>query len=352
MQFNAAILVEQNSPLVIDRIELDSALEYGQVLVKVMSSGICGSQLGEIDGVKGEDKFLPHLLGHEGGGIVEEVGPGVTTVKPGDHVVMHWKKGAGIEAATKTYRWGNKRVNAGRVTTFNEYAVVSENRVTSIPKEIDFQIAALMGCAVLTGFGVVNNDARIKLGQSVVIFGLGGVGLNIVQAASLVSAYPIIGVDLSDDKLSLATEMGLDYAINGDTENNVSQKIKSLVGEQGADVVIDTTGNPRIIEMAYELTHSDGKTILVGVPKKNNNISIYSLPLHFNKILKGSHGGDAIPEKDIPSYIKLIRSNKVKMQKLISHDFSLHKVNDALDIIRNGHARGRVILRIKYEATK
>src|SRR5204863_5793005 len=125
-------------------------LDVGQVLVKISCTGICGAQLGEISGVKGPDKFLPHLLGHEGGGEVVGVGPGVTQVKEGDRVVMHWRKGAGIHARPAKYQWGSRTVNAGWVTTFQEYAVVSENRVTPIPKDVPFEVAALMGCAVTT----------------------------------------------------------------------------------------------------------------------------------------------------------------------------------------------------------
>src|SRR2546425_5517426 len=125
----AAVLVELNAPLVLADLEMP-ALDVGQVLVKIQCSGICGAQLGEISGVKGPDKFLPHLLGHEGGGVVLETGPGVTHVNPGDHVVMHWRKGAGIQSRTPQYRWNGRTVNAGWVTTFNERAVVSENRLT------------------------------------------------------------------------------------------------------------------------------------------------------------------------------------------------------------------------------
>lgn len=346
MKFNAAILTEQGQPLVLDQIELTTSLEYGQVLVKVIASGICGSQLGEIDGVKGPDKFLPHLLGHEGGGVVQEVGPGVTTIKLGDHVVLHWRKGNGIEAPIKSYRWGNKIVNAGRVTTFNEYAVVSENRVTVISKHIDFKVAALMGCAVLTGFGVVNNDAQIKIGQSVIVFGTGGVGLNIVQAASLSSAYPIIGIDINDEKLVLAKEMGLTHQFNALNEKDIILAVKNIVGSKGVDVAIDTTGNPRVIEQAYELTSAFGKTILVGVPKAGDNISIHSLPLHFDKILKGSHGGDANPERDIPNYLKLLKAEKLSLKKLITHEFSLNKINDAIDLMKSGKISGRVMIHL------
>jgi len=338
----AAILVETKRPLIVADIELPTELLYGQVLVKVHYSTICGSQIGEIDAAKGADKFLPHLLGHEGGGIVEKTGPGVAKVKPGDHVVMHWRKGRGIESPTPKYRWDNKMVNAGWVTTFNEYAVISENRLTTVSKEFDLKIAPLFGCAVTTGFGVVNNDAQVKIGQSVVIFGVGGVGLNIAQAASLVSAYPIVGIDLLDYKLTLAKQFGLTHGLNAKSEELIAS-IKKIVGDRGADVVIDTTGNPRVIEQAYALTQPAGKTILVGVPKAGENISIYSLPLHFDKILKGSHGGGAVPDEDIPRYLKLLNTEKMKLDGLITHEFSLDQINEAIDVVRSGHS-GRVLL--------
>ncbi|MEI8064346.1 MAG: alcohol dehydrogenase catalytic domain-containing protein, partial [Verrucomicrobiota bacterium] len=180
MKTRAAILVESNKPLVVDEIDLPK-LDVGQVLVRIHVSGICGAQLNEIAAIKGTDKFLPHLLGHEGGGMVEEVGPGVTQVKPGDRVCLHWRKGAGIHAQPAKYRWQNRVVNSGWVTTFSDYAIVSENRVTPIPPNAPFEIAALMGCAVTTALGLINNDAKVKIGQSVAVFGCGGVGLSIVQ---------------------------------------------------------------------------------------------------------------------------------------------------------------------------
>ena len=195
MKSRAAILVELKQPLVVDEIELPT-LGVGQVLVKVLCSGICGSQLGEIDGAKGPDRFLPHLLGHEGGGIVLETGPGVKAVRQDDRVVLHWRKGVGIEADPPKYRWDGKTVNAGWVTTFNEYAVVSENRLTAVPADVDPEIAALMGCAVTTGLGVIVNNAKLSLGESIVVLGTGGVGLNVVQGAALTSAHPIVAVDL------------------------------------------------------------------------------------------------------------------------------------------------------------
>jgi S-(hydroxymethyl)glutathione dehydrogenase/alcohol dehydrogenase len=320
---------------------MPEALSFGQVLVKVHYSGICGAQINEIEGVKGPDKFLPHLLGHEGSGTVLDFGAGVKTVKKGDHVVMHWRPGDGLQSETPTYRWKNRKVNAGWVTTFNEYAVVSENRVTSIPMDFDLKQATLFGCAVTTAMGVINNDARVKVGQSVLVFGVGGVGLNIVQGAGMVSAHPIIGVDLYDPKLEMAKQFGATHCFNSNKVHDLRDEICRIVGQDGADVAIDTTGNTRVIEMAYQLTHADGKTILVGVPKKGDSVSIYTLPLHFKKVMTGSHGGSAEPHVDIPRYMRLCRAGKMKLDGLITHEFRLDEINEAIQTVKSGEA-GRV----------
>ncbi len=339
----AAILVEQHKPLVVAELELPDVLSFGQVLVKVHYSGICGAQINEIEGAKGQDKFLPHLLGHEGSATVLDVGPSVKTVKKNDRVVMHWRPSDGIQCEPPAYKWNGRKVNAGWVTTFNEYAIVSENRLTVIPDDFDMKLAPLFGCAVTTAMGVINNDARVKIGQSVVVFGVGGVGLNIVQAADMVSAHPIIGVDLYDQKLEMAKRFGATHCFNSNSKLDFGEKIRKVVGQKGADVVIDTTGNCRMIELAYELTHPDGRTILVGVPRKENKVSIYTLPLHFKKVLKGSHGGGAEPHIDIPRYIRLCQCGKMKLDGLITHEFSLDRINNAIEVVKSGQA-GRVVL--------
>jgi Zn-dependent alcohol dehydrogenase len=339
----AAILVEQRKPLVVDEIGLPGHLEAGQVLVKINCSGICGSQIGEIDGAKGEDKFLPHLLGHEAAGTVVEVGPAVRHVQPGDMVVLHWRKGPGIESATPSYTWQGRKVNAGWVTTFQEYAIVAENRVTRVPPDTDPEIAALFGCAVTTGFGVIVNNARLTLGESVVVFGAGGIGLNIVQAAAAVSAHPIIAVDLYDNKLALARTLGATHTINAST-TDAGQAIAKICGAAGVDVFIDNTGMPKIIEMGYATTKPQGRVILVGVPKKGDNISIYSLPLHFGREIRGSHGGEAVPNLDIPRYLALAGAGKLCFDQLVTERFSLDQVNEAIEAMRSGAAAGRCLL--------
>ena len=340
----AAILINNKKPLVVAELELPKTLEYGQVLVKVFYSGLCGAQLNEIDGTKGKDKFLPHLLGHEGSGLVLNTGPGVTTVKKRDHVVLHWRPSTGIQSPTPKYKWGNKTINAGWITTFNNQAVISENRLTKIPKSFDLKIAPLFGCAMTTAIGVVNNDAKVKIGESVVIFGLGGLGLSICQTASLVSAYPLVGVDLYKNKINLAKKFGMSHGFIHDFKK-IDKSIKKIVGEKGADVVIDTTGNTRVIEQCYRLTHPDGKTILCGVTKKNHNVSIYTLPLHFKKVFKGSHGGDSKPDVDIPRFIRLLNSKKMNLSKIITHEYSLDNINRAIKTLRSGKA-GRIIIKM------
>jgi S-(hydroxymethyl)glutathione dehydrogenase/alcohol dehydrogenase len=345
----AAILTQTRAPLEVAELRMPERLSFGQVHVRIHYSGICGAQLNEIEAAKGEDKFLPHLLGHEGSGTVVAVGEGVKRVKAGDRVVLHWRQSAGLQCEPPKYDWNGKTVNAGWVTTFNDEAIISENRLTVIPPDFPLHLAPLFGCAVTTAVGVVNNDAQIKIGQSVVIFGVGGVGLNIAQAAQMVSANPIVGVDLLDSKLTMAREWGLTHAFNSRTEGDaLAAKIREIVGAGGADVVVDTTGNARVIEEAYNLTHADGRTILVGVPRKGDNASIYTLPLHFKKILKGSHGGSVSPDIEIPRLIKLVAQNKMRLEGLVTHTFPLHQINEAIAALRSGEA-ARVMLSMREE---
>ena len=345
----AAILTQTRAPLEIAELRMPERLSFGQVHVRIHYSGICGAQLNEIEAAKGEDKFLPHLLGHEGSGTVVAVGEGVKRVKAGDRVVLHWRQSAGLQCEPPKYDWNGKTVNAGWVTTFNDEAIISENRLTVIPPDFPLHLAPLFGCAVTTAVGVVNNDAQIKIGQSVVIFGVGGVGLNIAQAAQMVSANPIVGVDLLDSKLTMAREWGLTHAFNSRTEGDaLAAKIREIVGAGGADVIVDTTGNARVIEEAYNLTHADGRTILVGVPRKGDNASIYTLPLHFKKILKGSHGGSVSPDIEIPRLIKLVGQNKMRLEGLVTHTFPLQQINEAIAALRSGEA-ARVMLSMREE---
>jgi S-(hydroxymethyl)glutathione dehydrogenase / alcohol dehydrogenase len=327
----AAVLDKLNAPLVIDELTIPN-LGIGQVLVKIHISGICGKQLGEIAGHYGADRYLPHLLGHEGAGVVEETGPGVTQVQKGDHVVLHWRKGVGIEATPAKYesaRFG--KVGAGPVHTFCEYAVVSENRVTKIPEGIPFEIAALMGCAVTTAFGLINNEAQVKIGQSVAVYGCGGLGLAVIHAAKLAGAYPIYAID-NKRKLELAGKLGATASIFMTETSDFS-----IPG--GVDVFVDTTGNSKCIQRAYKNTLSQGKTILVGQMKKDYSLTFEDMSQHFGgKHLFASQGGLTNPTEDIPRYLKMHQVGRLNLDMLISHCFRLDEINIALEIARSGDA--------------
>ncbi len=342
MKAKAAILVESKKPLVLEEIEI-APLNFGQVLVKVLCTGICGAQINEIDAVKGPDKFLPHLLGHEATAEVLETGAGVKTVKAGDRVVMHWRKGSGLEAPPPQYQSRLGLINAGWVTTFNEYAIASENRLTKVPANFDPESGALMGCAVTTAFGVLNNNAQLKIGQSLAIFGAGGVGLSIVQGAAMIAAHPIIAIDLFDHKLKLAAKLGATHCINA-TQQDPEVEVLKIVGPAGVDVAVDNTGNVKVIEQAYRVTSARGRTILVGVPPKGQQASIYTLPLHFEKILKGSHGGDCQPEFDIPNYVRLCQAGQLDLKPLVGRRYHLEQINAAIDDMRASRVAGRCLV--------
>jgi S-(hydroxymethyl)glutathione dehydrogenase / alcohol dehydrogenase len=337
MKFMAAVLRALNEPLSIEPLYTEESLSVGQVLVQVQCSGICGAQLGEITGVKGPDKYLPHLLGHEGSGIVRKIGPGVKHVREQDHVVMHWRKGVGIEADPPTYcDAGGQKVGGGWVTTFNEYAVVSENRLTRIPKQTPKHIAALMGCALTTALGVINNDAQVKFGQSVAVIGCGGVGLNIVQAAAMASAFPIVGVDILPVKREMAVKFGAKAACQDFTD------IREMF-PRGVDVIIETTGRPELVEQAYHHTAPGGKTVLVGQMRHDASAAIQTLPMHTGKTLFASEGGQTNPTVDIPRYLRLWESGRLNLDGLITDVVRLADINAALDKIRSGQV-GRCIV--------
>ena len=213
--------------------------------MEIEYSGVCHTQVLECRGYKGKDPFLPHCLGHEGSGVVLEVTPGISRVKVGQRVILSWMKASGLDIPGTVYEWQGKKVNAGGVTTFNTLAVVSEDRLTVLPDAIDSKSAALIGCAVPTGCGVVFNTASVRPGQSVAVFGAGGIGLCSIQAAAASGAYPIIAVDLLDEKLSLASRMGATHCLSA-KEPGVAERIKEIV-KGGVDYAIEATGRPQVM---------------------------------------------------------------------------------------------------------
>lgn len=328
MDMKAAVLYEINKPLVVEDVKVPKP-GFGQVLVKVFTSGVCHTQLDNLKGNYGPDPYLPHLLGHEGAGIVEAIGTGVKHVVPGDHVILSWIKGPGINAQPPKYSKGSKVINAGFVTTFNEYTLASENRVTKIREDMPFDAAALIGCAVPTGIGAVINESKVKPGSSVAVFGAGGIGLNIIQGAVLVNASKIIAVDVLDYKLDLAQKFGATDVINAKNSDPV-EKIKELTDGKGVDYSFESAGKKETMEQAYETASNPGLVNLVGNPIKNQKISINALHTHFGRHLIGGQGGMVNPAIDFPRYIDLYRAKKLKLDELITHRYPLEKINDAL----------------------
>ena len=332
----AAILEQIDAPLAVREVEL-TELKFGQVLVKVLVSGLCGAQLHEIKGHKGNAKFLPHLMGHEGCGIVEEIGLGVTTVEPGDKVVMHWRPGSGIESPFPNYVLDGKTISSGKVTTLNEYSIVSENRITKIPYDTPSVLAAMLGCSLTTALGIIDNECDLKFGESVGIVGCGGVGLNLIQAAKMKNASPIYAVDINHEMCDLSTEMGADVFANS---------IRHLPTTM--DVIIDTSGVPEVISDAYDRLSPSGRLILVGQPTPGKSVELPNAVSMFDgsgKSIRATQGGRTDPEKDIPRYIKLALSGSLDYESLHTDTFFLDEVNEAFDLLRSGNA-GRIMIRI------
>jgi len=335
----AAVLEKINEPLVVADVGL-TPLTFGQVLVKILASGICGAQLLEIGGHKGNAKFVPHLLGHEGAGIVEDVGLGVTKVKKGDKVVMHWRKGEGIESDFPSYIYKGKTIRSGKVTTFSEYSIVSENRVTPVPKDTPNELCALLGCGLSTAMGVINEEAQVKFGESVMVVGAGGMGINMLKAATAASAYPIISLDVFDNKKELAESVGAHLFVNTKTQNVGDEMFKKF-GIRDADVIIETSGNKFALQDSLPYLSGTGRFIMVGQPKPGETVELLNANHMFGgegKMIKATQGGKFSPTKDIPRYVRMHKAGVLNIKNIITHRVKLDQVNEAIELVRKGQA--------------
>lgn len=340
--FKAAILTEIGKPLVIDNIEFRGPLTDGQVLVKMKYSGICGKQTDEIDG-KAPDPFIPHLLGHEGSAEVIDIGLKVTKAKKGDIVVLHWRKGSGIQSQTPLYYRNGIRVNSGWVTTFNEYAVVSENRLTVIPKESDLAVAALFGCAVTTGVGVVLNQAKVGTDDTVVIYGCGGIGLCAVQAASFKKSKKLIAIDVNQKALDKAKQFGATDIINASKEDAL-KRVLEITQRKGANKVFVCVGIIKVLEEGVEMTSIPGECYVVGVPPKGAHIKVEAHAVMHERNIIGTLGGGTYPDEAIPAYLKLQSEDKLQLKELVSYVGDFENINDAIEKMR-GDAPGRCLVK-------
>jgi len=344
------VLEELNKPLKIRELTIPD-LKPGQVLVEVAYSGVCRSQLLEVRGKRGPDRFLPHTLGHEGSGTVVEVGAGVTKVKPGDRVVLSWIKGNGADVPSTVYQSPEGPVNSGAISTFMRHTVTCENRVTPIPDAMPLREAALLGCAIPTGAGIVLNTAGVRPGSSVAIFGVGGIGLSAVLAADLVHATTIIAVDVFDHKLEQARQVGATHLINARQQDPLAT-ILEITGGRGVDYAIEAAGQRETMETAFQAVRdTGGLCVLAGNLPHGARISLDPFDLIKGKRIIGTWGGETQPDRDIPLYVDLYLSGKLKLDGLITHTYSLDDINQALADLQHGKV-GRALIDMVVDRSK
>jgi S-(hydroxymethyl)glutathione dehydrogenase / alcohol dehydrogenase len=285
----------------------------------------------EVRGKRGPDPYLPHLLGHEGSGVVIEIGSGVSKVRPGDRVVLTWIKGKGADVSSSSYQCGAEKINAGGVTTFNECAVVSENRCVALPAGVPMDIAVLFGCAVPTGAGIVTNTIRPVVNSTLAFFGLGGIGMSALMACRLYRCAKVIAVDVSEAKLRLASEFGATHLLNSSDADPV-QAIRAITGGVGVDYAIESAGLTMTIEQAFAaIRRGGGLCVFASHPEAGAQISLDPYELICGKHIIGTWGGASDPDRDIPKFAKLYTSGELPLERLLSRRYSLDEINDALN---------------------
>ncbi len=341
-QTTGAVLFELGRPLEVISLSLPT-LKPGQVLVEVAYSGLCHSQLNEVRGRKGPDKYLPHVLGHEGSGIVMAIGEGVTKVRPGQQVVLSWLKGQGADQAGIVYGSERGAINSGAIATFMRHTVTCENRVTPVPEGIPLNVAALLGCAVPTGAGIVFNSSEVKRGESVAVFGVGGIGLSAVMAAHAAGASPIIAIDRIPEKLEKARELGATHTVHAGSSDPLTE-IRALTAGQGVQVSIESSGQISVMEAAFSAVKAGGGLcVICGNASHGSKMVLDPFDLIRGKRLIGSWGGESNLDSDIPRYADLFLKGQLFLQKLISKEYALEEINQALDDLEQGKViRGMV----------
>ncbi|MBX3477078.1 MAG: zinc-dependent alcohol dehydrogenase family protein [Brevundimonas sp.] len=345
-------------PLAIEAVTLDPP-GPGEVLVGVRAAGLCHSDLSVINGDR--PRPLPMALGHEAAGVVEAVGPGVDDLRIGDHVVMVFmpscghcgpcaggrpalcEPGAAANGEGRLLTGGRRLTDAGGQTlnhhlgcsAFAGRAVVSRRSVVRIDPELDFAHAALFGCAVLTGVGAVVNTAAVRAGQSVVVIGLGGVGLASVLGALASGAAPVVAVDLSEDKLALARGLGPVLTVNA-ADPDVVDQVRALTAG-GADFAFEMAGSARALDSAWRMTRRGGTTVTAGLPPPEAALAVNIVSLVAEeRTLKGSYIGTCVPSRDIPRYVDLFRQGRLPVDRLMSGRIALDDINAGFDRLADG----------------
>jgi NDMA-dependent alcohol dehydrogenase len=361
----AAVLYELKTPLKVEDVDLEKP-KTGEVLVKIAANGVCHSDYSVIHGVLRSP--LPVVIGHEGAGIVQEIGPGVSLVKPGDHVVLSFApycghcyycslgrpvlcdnmritmgKGTLLDGTTRLKKNGKDIHHMAGLSSFAELAVVAETACIKIADNVPLEKACLVGCGVMTGVGAAINTAKVEPGTSAVIVGCGGVGLNVIQGCALAGAGTIIAVDLLDNKLEYARQFGATHTINPSRQELV-KTVRSLTAGRGADYAFEVIGLSKTIEQAYACARQGGTTIIVGAPSREDMVTLPAASFLTEKVLRGSLYGSTRPRIDMPKLIDLYMNKKLKIDELITRTYSLAEINEAMAALEKGEVARSVVV--------
>lgn len=331
MKIKAAVLTKLKKPLQIINGLKFSKLKKGQVIVKVLHSSICRSQIMEIEGKRGKDKYIPHLLGHEGSGTVEKIGKGVTKVLPGDKVFLSWIKGKGLDSGGSKIKFNKNIINAGPVTTFSNYSIVSENRCFLIPKKFSLKKSVIFGCAIPTGAGIIINEIRPKKNDTICVIGIGGVGLSILMACKMLKLNNVLVIDIDKNKINIAKKLGYKKSLILKNIKKAKSKILNFTKNKYFDYTIDSSGKSKSIEFAFSITRKfGGKCIFASHPNHSSNIKLKPHDLISGKEILGSWGGSSDPQKIANYMAPFFLKNKKLLNLYFSKEYPLSKINRAI----------------------
>ena len=359
----AAVLYQPQQPLRIEDLQL-APPKAGEVRVRVAANGVCHRNLHVMTGAMRMP--LPIVLGHEGAGIVEEVGPGVTGLREGDHVVLSFQPVCGscytctqgkpqlcetrpkalgvlMDGTTRLRHHGQEVFHFAYTASFAEATVVPESCAIKIRPDIPLDRACFVGCGVMTGVGAAINTARVQPGSAVAVIGCGGVGLNVIQGARLAGAYQIIAIDLLDNKLAFAKTFGATHTINSGQDDPL-KAVLDLTHGRGADFAFEVISTPKTIELAFRMTARGGVCTIVGVSPEGARISLNpNIFTMMEKTLKGSYYGSTRPRVDMPRLLDMYMDGRVKIDELVSRTFTLEQVNEAYDLLQQGGVARSVV---------
>ena len=365
MRIQAALLFAPQQPFAVDHVELEGP-RRDEVLVKIAASGVCHSDYHLVSGATKHP--MPVAVGHEGAGVVAEVGPGVTDVKAGDHVVLNWAPDCGrcfyclrgrpnlcetfvapiwagtMLDGTPRLSWRGQPVyHYCGLATFAEYAVVPKQSCVPVRKDVPLNVAALVGCAVATGVGSVLYTAGLKAGESACVLGCGGVGLSILQGAKLAGADPIIAIDKNSQKLELARRFGATHALPADAD--LLTGLRALTGGRGADYAFEAVGLPILQEIALGAVRPGGTLVLAGLSPMGSGTNLPGAVItRQEKVIKGSYYGTVNARRDFPMLLDLYASGRLALDQLISQQYSLHQINEAYQTMLGGTAARGVVV--------